>query len=635
MTQASDIVLNGDSYMLVPAAPGARGTGGGAYTRSQDGMDEGRTGRIAQTDFFGGLGRALQLERDRGWDGATVGPALGGQGVRPWPFTASSAWAASGPVADPGWPYPAVQIGDYVYIGYGQYLYRTVTLDASAWAAPTMVYDAGAGHIIRGLAYYGGNILVTFGGTKDITHLLYPNATSPAVLFADERGHDIVSYAGYAIWADARAPGDGYPNMLRMVTGSGIQFRWTDSEIRKLTTAQAEVTIATTAAIYAYTGRVAEVTIPNPGTPPPESVEVLRWNGDLRPFFQHGTAVAEDDYAFILGFGGRTYAWIGKMVLEHDPSGERAGWRDTGLHGVHCHGACVAAGYLVVSIVTSDGFSELWAWDGGGWWIVRRDEATTTTWLKPIPLAGAGGYDLGVHAAGTRDFRLFRLVWRSPTSHDFSTGTSFYITSLIDASDRDKDKAWRKIGAEFASPELPGNPASANAGLSTQLGYSTDAGATWTVADTQIAIPGLNTLANNNVALVADIASAAEVSRFLMLRVRWTGQTDWAPVLVGLWAEFELLDSPARRRRWQFAIQAQDEVIDRDGDGFTRTGREQIAELWNHWQTGTTVPFRDLDYDADPTERQVRIVGISEQAPLPHQAGLWGQSLVSLVLVEV
>lgn len=633
MPQASDIVLNGDPYMLVPAR--GREPGTSAYTRSQDGMDEGRTGRIAQTDFFGGLGRALQLERDRGWDGTTVGPAHGGQGVRPWPFATGTTWAAAGPVANPAWPYPMVQVGDYVYIGYGQYLYRTVALAATSWNAPSMLYDAGAGNIIHGLAYYGGNILVTFGGTKEITHLLYPKASSPAVLFAGERGYDIVSYAGYAIWADARAPGTGYRNMLRMVTGSGIQFRWTDSEIRRVTTAQAEVTVATSAALYAYTGRVAEVTIPNPGPPPPESIEVLRWSGDLRPFFQHGTAVAEDDYAFVLGFGGRTYAWIGKMVLEHDPSGERAGWRDTGLHGVTCHGACVAAGYLVVSIVTGDGFSELWAWDGSGWWIVRRDPAASTTWLKPIPLSGAGGFDLGVHAAGTRDFQLFRLVWRSPTNHDYSGGTSYYVTSLIDAGDRDKDKAWRKVGAEFASPDLAGNPASANAGLSLVVQYSIDAGQTWILAASDLVVPGANTLPNNNRVLVASIGANAAVSRFLMLRVRWIGQTDWAPVLVGLWAEFEMLDSPARRRRWQFTVQAQDEVVDRSGDGLARTGREQIAELWNHWQQGTTMPFRDLDHDADPTERQVRIVGISEQVPLPHQAGLWGQSMVSLTLVEV
>ena len=39
MTQATDIVLNGDPYMLAP------GPGKSGYTRSQDGAGEGRTGR--------------------------------------------------------------------------------------------------------------------------------------------------------------------------------------------------------------------------------------------------------------------------------------------------------------------------------------------------------------------------------------------------------------------------------------------------------------------------------------------------------------------------------------------------------------------------------------------------------------
>ncbi len=110
---------------------------------------------------------------------------------------------------------------------------------------------------------------------------------------------------------------------------------------------------------------------------------------------------------------------------------------------------------------------------------------------------------------------------------------------------------------------------------------------------------------------------------------------DWAPVLVGIWAEFEQLDAPARRRRWQFTVTAADQVIDRDGTALTRTGRQLIAELWNAWQTGTTLPFRDIDFDADATERRVRITGISEVVPVPANAGMWGQSAVRLTLVEV
>ena len=69
MPQITDIVLDGAGYMVVP----------GSYRRTQDGLPEGRTGRISLSDFFGGQRRALQLERDRGWDAEGVGPALFGQ----------------------------------------------------------------------------------------------------------------------------------------------------------------------------------------------------------------------------------------------------------------------------------------------------------------------------------------------------------------------------------------------------------------------------------------------------------------------------------------------------------------------------------------------------------------------------
>lgn len=503
-------------------------------------------------------------------------------------------------------------------------------LSATVWAAPTMVYDAGAGNIIHGIAYYGGNMLLTFGTTKDITHVLYPDATSPAVLFAGERGYDIVSYQGYAIWADARA--SGFPNQLRMVTGTGIQFRWVDSNVKRVTTAQAEVTIATNAALYSYSGRVAEFTVPVNGGQPGEDHEVLRWTGDVQPFFQHGVSTDADDFSFIVGFGGRTYAWVGRMVLEHDPNGERAGWRDTGLGGVRCFGACVAAGYLVVSILTAQNTSELWAWDGSGWWIIDKQAwSGTNEYLRPIALAGAGGFDVGVFQRGTANLRLFRLVWRSAALHNYPTAAT-YTTSLIDADERDKAKAWRKIGAVFASLDLPGNPTSVDA-VNVGLGYSIDNGASFVTPAT--AAPSGNTLAGNNFTLDANIASDAAVSRFLMLRVTWSSVSDWAPVLVGLWTEYETLDSPARRRRWQFTVQAEDQVIDRDGAQLTRTGRQQVGELWDHWQDGATIPFRDIDYDAAAVERRVRIVGIEEVVPVPHEAGKWGQSAVMLTLVEV
>jgi hypothetical protein len=74
MAQATDIVLAGAGYMVLP----------GSYQRMSDGEPEGRAGRWVQRDFVGGQRRALQLERDRGWDSEGVGPALGGQAE--WPI---------------------------------------------------------------------------------------------------------------------------------------------------------------------------------------------------------------------------------------------------------------------------------------------------------------------------------------------------------------------------------------------------------------------------------------------------------------------------------------------------------------------------------------------------------------------
>ena len=223
-------------------------------------------------------------------------------------------------------------------------------------------------------------------------------------------------------------------------------------------------------------------------------------------------------------------------------------------------------------------------------------------------------------------------MWRTNVLHNYPNGgTANYVSSMIDADERDKHKAWRKVGAVFAAPVRQGYPASIDA-VSGALEYSIDGGASWVAA-------GAGTWATNTAdptyRVDTNIGNAAAVSTFLQLRWSWASVSDWAPVLVGLWVEYELLDSPARRRRWSFTVSAEDQTIDRDGKTLTRTGREMIAELWDHWEDGTTIPLRDLDFDTDAVERQVRIVGITERVPAPREAGRWGNSAVSLVLVEV
>jgi hypothetical protein len=121
----------------------------------------------------------------------------------------------------------------------------------------------------------------------------------------------------------------------------------------------------------------------------------------------------------------------------------------------------------------------------------------------------------------------------------------------------------------------------------------------------------------------------------VQLRATWASVVDWAPVLTGLWAEYELLDSPARRRRWRFKVHARDAAVQRDGAVSTRTGRQLAADLWAAWEAGATVPFTDLDFDATDTTYQVRIIGIAEEVAKPADGGRWGEAALALTLVEV
>ena len=64
------------------------------------------------------------------------------------------------------------------------------------------------------------------------------------------------------------------PNTMRMVNGSSIEQRFADSPIRRITTAQADVIDRHRAAVYGFRGRVGKVTAAEP-SPPPEAAEVL------------------------------------------------------------------------------------------------------------------------------------------------------------------------------------------------------------------------------------------------------------------------------------------------------------------------------------------------------------------------
>ena len=73
----------------------------------------------------------------------------------------------------------------------------------------------------------------------------------------------------------------------------------------------------------------------------------------------------------------------------------------------------------------------------------------------------------------------------------------------------------------------------------------------------------------------------------------------------------------------------------RDGTPDPRRGTAIAADLWSSWEAGTSLPFRDLDYDLHPTPRTVRIAALEEAIAAPADAGRWGESRVRVRLTEV
>lgn len=601
MPQIADIELNNAPYMLVP----------GTYRRSADGLPEGRTGRVAITDFVGGQRRALQLERDASWDSPGVGPALFGQGVEPWPHHAVHVDAVISPVST-ALRVHTQAIGDSVYLGVGRYVYRTVAIGVSSWSDVTQVADLGAGRVISGLAYYQGNLAIATGNGLDI-RMMNVGTLVVTTLLAGFKGSWIAGYANRLVAAD---PTPGNESVLQMTTGGGIDTRELDSPITNMTLHGGKVAIATRSGIWLLGGR----SDPSAG----------KWLGEPEPLFSHGTQSNSSDYRFLASFGGKLYTWLAGEVMEWNPNAgsTRQGWRSAGLEGRNCLGGTVAGNRLIISVETHAGLCELWSWDGSGWWLMR---STAGKRVWPAFLAGAGSYDLLAFWDGDASvaYDLFRIVNRSSALNAYAP-TGFFVTSLLDAGDRDAAKAWRAIGATFAAPQLRGNSASTDqVGLS--IAWSVDAGRTWTTA-------GTSSVNDPNVrihTLRADLASGAAISPFLQIRVGWSSVLDWAPVLTGVWAEYATLDAPARRRRWSLAVMTRDNVVRRDGSVSPKSGRELIADLWSLWESGQTVAFEDIDYDAQPVSRQVRITGIEESVHASSDASRWGEAAVALSLVEI
>jgi hypothetical protein len=624
MPPTHDITLNGVAYTVVPGSYRKRNAPAAAAVNPRD------VRRITLGPFGGGQRQAVQRAgSDAGWDSVGVAPCYNSQGVEPFPHLMQFTDALLDTPSTTQRAYAQIA-GSHAYIGLGRRIYKSVALSAGSWAAFTAVADLGAGFTISGLAYYQDDLLVMLSTGQDIRKLnTATNALS--VWRTGEKGVTGVGYKGQLVYAPrvANAQEELRLSGTKWNGNAVTHLRYLDSPIVNMALFNGKVAIATKSSLYLMGGQAYPGEADDPAVTADTS-KAPAWLGDPEPLMTHGTFAADDDFSFLCSYRGRLYTWLAGRVAEFDDSTEQGRWLRVGPEGVVCHGGCVAGDWLVVNITSRYGNHEVWGFDGAGWWLLAQRTPPFAALIWPCPVGGAGTWDLLAFRSGSTIYDLLRLKWRSTTNHTYP-GAGAWTSSLLDAGDPTRDKAWRAVGAAFAQPANRGKSDSVDT-VTVALEYSTDNGASWVTAASLVSASA----ATRAFTLQSAFSPAAiPTSRHLQLRVAWSSVVDWAPVLVDVWAEYETLDNAPSRRRWELVIAAGDRTIGRDGSVGSLTGRQKITALWDGWGLAAPLALEDIDHDTDPTTYTVRIEEIEEIVAKPSDAARWGESRVALTLGEV
>lgn len=585
MAETFDVTVAGAGYMVKP----------GAYARFQDGQSEGRVGRVRVFDFYGGGRRAVQLERDKFYRSLGVGPDLDSQGI-------SSRFKRQDRTEN---PVPAIVPGNKRWTFW--WAGKTYLIEGAE------VYEvAVAGGLYNGLtakralaatvvdcAQDGQNVYLAYGAAADAAvYNMSTNVLTASTFGAGVKAYLMGQFGGIILYTAAAD--------TSIISKSGGGTNSVDGPIRRFVQHDGRAWIFTTHSLVDYDGAVGyQASLPRLGY--------------------------ADDVAWAVSHMGQLWTWIGKEVVRYtkpkDLNNAQAVFTTVGLRGLSTLGACSVGNWLIVAVVSEiTGFVELWAYDGRGWWLLDEQTSAGTKYSYPVSVLGVAD-DADVFAgrgATNQDTAIWQLVPRTGVAGLPASGE--LVTAMLDAGQRDLLKVWRRAGCEIA---IPDGRATADS-VTVTLSYSTDGGANWT----QVATANY-TNASGRILNLSGAISALPQARFLQLKLAFSSVLDWCPVVVGLWTEHETLDTPSRRRRWRFTVLCKDQVVKRDGSIATTGARQLALNLWNAWDDGGVVTFKDVDYDLTTTTYNVRIAGIREQVVKVQDAATFADSEVELTLVEV
>lgn len=577
MAPINDAVLGDVQLTVVP----------GTYKKSARKSGRGSTVERIVIDQFDGQRQAVAQAGNQwayAWDGVGVGPAFDGAGVEPFPHSATFGDS----MADvPSLTNRAhfIIAGGFLWMGLGRRMYKSAALTSASWTAWSAVADLGAGYTISGLAYFQDDLLIMLSTGQEIRKL--NTATNALTIWrAGERGQVGAGYNGQLVYAPRLA---GALDELRISgtkwNGNAETYQFfLDAPIVNMGAFGGAVIVATKQSLYRVTGRN------YPGEQDDAAVtadtsKAPLWTEDPEPVMSHGQSVDATDFTFLASYRGSLFTWLGGRVAELGPNDV---WLKHGPEGIACYGGCVAGDWLIVVIRSRFGFLyETWGYNGFGWWCFNSRDTPGACW--PGAVGGAGNRDLIVTRDGATSYELFRLYPRSTTALSYaSTGT--WVSPLIAADDPGALKSWLAIGASFAAPVTRGNAASSDS-MTIRLDYSRDAGVTWVTAASLT-----TTLATQRTFDLQSGWEGSQSARYLQLRVVWTSISDWAPVLVNVWAEVERPpELGARLATWELTAKISDRTLRRDAQVDPRPAADQRQALWDLWQAGQPLPFVEAD----------------------------------------
>lgn len=593
MGERYDVTLGTNGYLVAPKS----------YRRGLDRVTTlgGPPVRIVQREWRGAL-RATQRERDRYWTSVGLRPRLDGAGLGPGPLQRAPVTIAGlTPLVERYW----VLAGGRPYLAAGDKLWQ---LDR-----------AGAGpYLLGGATQLGGVLGATASGLAQWRDASLFVARSGSDLWRwDIGGVSFTTYAsltfkGVAVYVGSVWGLGSAAEPARLLRVADLAAGTVDAAGWTLDGALRSTAVVVRDALYVATARsLWRCRMGGPASAP---------SYDVQPLFS-GDSFG-DAFVYLADYQGELYTWYAGEVRRLAPGGRL---ESTGLRADSCVGLTVAGNVLVAGVIGTAQYSgnQLWAYDGAGWWCL----GVVTDVRHPF---GSGGYfdDASVLAGIWGQSQLTGWQLRELAVQPGLAPTGEVVSSWWTGPQPDEDKRWVRVGCEMVAPGQASSPGLPDYGaITVTLSYSLD-GTNFTVAGSQA-------LDTSRATTLAYTLPAGTSAKGIALKWALSGVSDGGPTLTALWAEYRTQEAPVRRRHWEFDILAGDEQVDRLGSAVPRSGRQIAAELWAAWESGAPLAYRDLDYDLAPTVRTVRIVDLTEGVKVPGDAGRWGESVVSVKLVEV